>query len=195
MSFLISYVNLSITFFLSLPYFFKRFRCNEDDELRSLSALLCRIRPYGHLLMNTANLCLFLIIGIEYPLIAWLFWLSLQLILTWDIDTHPRLHLSALLLYISMLLTFWVNVSLRYNWTLILLPIWILTASFSLVWFYNWWNGKSVYRSSTESFEWKFASLQSFVELLWILSISLSFFFYEKMIKEDLHLKSSYYSI
>jgi len=145
--------------------------------------------------MNVANLCLFLIIGIEYPLLAWLFWLSLQLIITWDIDTNPKLHLSALLFYIAMLLAFWVHVCLRYDWFMPLIPIWVLTGLFSLVWLYNSIYQKTIVKSNTEIIIWRYGSLQSFVELLWIMSISLSFFFYEKMLKEEFQMKSTYYQI
>ena len=195
MTFLISYVNLAITFILASPFFFEKLRLNKNNELRSLSAMLCVVRPYGHLLMNTANLCLFLIIGIEFPIIAWLFWVSLQLILTWDIDTNPRLHLTALLFYIAMLLTFWINVAWRYDFTLKLIPIWIFTALFAIIWFINWIHQRSSVQHNTEQFYWKYASLQSFVELLWILTISITFFLYEKMIKDDYELKSSYINI
>lgn len=189
--FLLSYVNLAICFLLFLPFLFTKFRLNHENAIRSLSGMLCVIRPYGHLLMNVANLCLFLIISIEYPWIAWVFWLSLQLIITFDIDQNPMFHLAALLFYIAMLITFWIHIVIKYDWLYYTIQIWILTGIFCMLWFYNMWTGRQWEQSGVAQFYWNYSSLQSVVELMWITCIVVTFFLYEKMIREEHQLKST----
>lgn len=193
--FLLSYITVIISFLLAIPFLFKNLRINNENAIRSLSGMLCVIRPYGHLLMNTANLCLFLIISIEYPWIAWVFWISLQLIITFDIDTNPWLHLAALLFYITMLITFWIHICLKYDWLMYTLQIWIFTGLFCLIWLYNMWTGRQWEESGIVQFRWKYNSLQSVVELCWIAAIVVTFFLYEKKIKEEYGMKSYAVSI
>jgi hypothetical protein len=193
--FLLSYVNIAICALLSLPFFYRKYRVNDYNAIRSLSAMLCEIRPYGHLLMNVANLCLFLIISIEFPLIAWLFWISLQLIITFDIDRAPYFHLTSLIFYIAMLITFWIYIVLKYDWLYYTIQIWVFTGVFCLVWFYNMWTGKRWEQSGVAQFYWNYSSMQSVIELIWILCISITFFLYEKMIREKYDMKSSSISI
>ena len=211
--FLLSYVLCCSYAIVLLPYLWREYRLNEYEEIRSISSMICQFRPLGHFFLSLGNLLMFEIMTLEHKEIAWVYWCALQLVLCFDIDRHTDWHFFWLLVYIAMLSAFWGVVCTQHNFWLTASGMWGATAAFSLVWFYNMmigWYGFNVRSKTgfkmpnlvdynhgviTKEERWPYASVQSTVEILWVASVLVTTFFYEKMLREEKGLKSDAYGI
>ena len=211
MVFILSYVLAGAYFLLLFPFLFKEYRINpETGHVRSISAMICQFRPLGHFFMSLGNLMLFEIITLEYKNIAWAYWASLQLVLCFDIDQYKLWHFVFLLTYIFLLLFFWGNVCQQHNFWVQASGMWIMTGLFSLTWLLNMVEQqyrkappKSKLFSSMlvdtpkrpiDPDEWRFESLQSIFEILWVMSVIATTAVYEYDLKTKYNITSdSYY--
>lgn len=207
--FLLSYVLIGSYFVMLWPYGFKSLRLNENGEIRSISAMICQLRPVGHFLMSLMNLIVFEIISLEHKEVAWAYWCALQLVLCFDMDENQKLHLLFLLVYIAMLLLFWGFVTANHDIVNWVIPMWVLTGLFTTIWFFNmllaWYHARrkppawrDLLGSAKQPLQperWKYESLQSVVEILWVGSVGIATWRYEYILRSDLGVKSDSYSI
>jgi hypothetical protein len=200
----LSYFLWGLLILIFLPNFNTNWSINKDSGgLRTLSGLICQIRPYGHMLMNTGNLLIFLILSLDQndtlQAAAWVHWLSLQFILTFDVDVKTTLHFIALILYIAISLTFWIVVSQNHGLWTNSIPVFITTGLFVLIFLYNHWNLKMIEikeigidnKEKTKKVEViPLHSLQSLLEWAWIATDVYMIYKYELYMKDTFGVKS-----
>lgn len=182
---MLSWVLVTLAIIMFIPYLFREFRCNRHGCVRSVSGMIVRFRPLGHFTMSLANLIVFEIFLIEHKEVAWLYWVALQLVLSFDIDEYPVLHFTFLLCYIAMLTAFWAIVCVRHNFWEETAVLWASTGAFSLVWLLNMTSNQR----SEET--WPYQSLQAVMELIWVISLVVCTFLYEKMMREENNVRST----
>lgn len=218
--FILSYVLVGCYFVMLWPFMYSKLRLDEDNEIRSISAMICQLKPLGHFVMSLGNLILFEVMSLEHKEIAWAYWVALQLVLCFDVDEYKQLHFLFLLLYIVMLMLFWGLVTTQHDLWVWTLPLWISTGLFTMVWFFNmmleWWmtqkNTRYNIRGGVGKMwvnlleakdlnpkpkpeRWKYHSLQSTVEIIWVGMVVLATWRYEYILRKDLDIKSDSYSI
>ena len=93
------------------------------------------IQAAGPFPLSLGNLVLFEIMVLEFKEVAWVFWVFLQGVAAFDVDTHKRWHFVCLFFYIVLLLIFWGLVCHRHSLWLEASSLWIMTGLFSLTWF------------------------------------------------------------
>jgi hypothetical protein len=200
----LSYFLWGLLILIFLPNFNTTWSINKDTGgLRTLSGLLCQIRPYGHMFMNTGNLLIFLILSLDtndtLQAAAWVHWLSLQFILTFDVDVKTNLHFSALALYIAISLTFWIVVSQNYGLWTNTIPVFVTTALFAFIFLYNHY--KMTTKTVTEyDIDNKpktrqveiipYHTLQSLLEWAWIATDVYMIYKYEEYMRTNFQVKS-----
>lgn len=213
MVFILSYVLAGSYFIILFPFLFKEYRVNtETGNIRSISSMICQFRPLGHFFMSLGNLMLFEIMTLEYKDVAWAYWAALQLVLCFDIDQYKLWHFVFLLVYIFLLLYFWGNVCQHHDYWVKASGLWVMTGLFSLTWLINMVDQqyrKTRPKPSSKMFasllvesppqsmddnEWRFGSLQSVFEILWVMSVIATTAVYEYDMKTKYNITSdSYY--
>jgi len=211
MVFILSYVLAGAYSIILFPFLFREYRVNpENGNIRSISSMICQFRPLGHFFMSLGNLMLFEIMTLEYKDVAWAYWAALQLVLCFDIDQYKLWHFVFLLTYIFLLLYFWGNVCQRHEYWVKASGLWIMTGLFSLTWLVNMVDEryrKTKPKPTSKMFvsllvdakpvdddEWRFGSLQSIFEILWVMSVIATTAVYEYDMKTQFNITSdSYY--
>lgn len=161
---LLSYFLFATLGLVLIPYLNKEMRYNRCGALRSLSGLICQVKPYGHFLMSLGNLLIFLILSLDnQKAIAWFHWVFLQLVLSFDVDDHEWWHFFFLTCYIAMVLTYWARCCAKYDLWWDGVPVFVTSGLFSLIFLYNQY--KYYYFNQLP-----YHTLQSLVELAWIIS-------------------------
>jgi len=214
--FILSWVLIGAYSVVLLPYLWSRYRLDEHNEIRSISAMICQFRPLGHFFMSLGNLMLFEIMTLEHKEVAWVYWCALQLVLCFDIDEHKNWHFFWLFIYISMLLLFWGQVCMQHDMWVEVAPTWVLTIMFAFVWFFNLlyayykskqpkgaalrygrWDLTPLIKEEKPASEaaerWKYHSLQSTVEILWAASVVASTAVYEYYCRTRWNVQSDSY--
>lgn len=209
MVFILSYVLAGAYGIVLFPFLFKRYRLDPDtDEIRSISAMICQFRPLGHFVMSLGNLMLFEIMTLEYKSVAWAYWVALQLVLSFDIDEYKFWHFLFLLVYIAMLLLFWGQVCQDHGMWVQASGLWVTTGLFSLTWLANMLivQYKLTYRPRRQYMSgllkplepedperWKYHSLQSTFEILWVMAVIATTGVYEYDLKVNHNISSDAY--
>lgn len=210
--FLLSYPLLGCYGLMLWPFWYRSLRLDENNEIRSISAMICQLKPLGHFVMSLANLLVFEVMSLEHKEVAWAYWVALQLVLCFDIDENQSLHFLFLLVYIVMLMLFWGLVARQYDLWVWLLPLWIATGLFTSVWFFNmllaWYKARPVKKQGIAfKFDmipgerriaperWKYESLQSVTEILWVGTVALATWRYEYVLRSEHGIKSDAYTI
>lgn len=213
MVFILSYVLAGAYVVILFPFLFKEYRVNEETgNIRSISSMICQFRPLGHFFMSLGNLMLFEIMTLEYKDVAWAYWAALQLVLCFDIDQYKLWHFVFLLVYIFLLLYFWGNVCQHHDFWVKASGMWVMTGLFTLTWLVNMVDQqyrKNKPKPSSKMFasllvesqpahmddnEWRFGSLQSIFEILWVMSVIATTAVYEYDMKTKYNMTSdSYY--
>jgi hypothetical protein len=206
--FLLSYVLCGTYAIVLIPYAWEKYRL-KNGHIISLSGMICNFKPLGHFFMSLGNLMMFEIMTLEHKEIAWVYWCALQLVLCFDIDDHENWHFFWLLIYIAMLCLFWGVVCQQHDFWVQASALWVTTGVFSLVWLYNMLMGTYQQKktrvidlplletrgASKQEVWWPRNSEQSVAELLWIASLLVTTFLYEKMLREEKGLTSDSYGI
>lgn len=180
-----SYVLIGTLVLMLLPYLWPSLRYNRHEELRSLSGIICQLRPFGHFFMSLGNLLLFLILSLDdEKIIAWLHWATLQLVLSFDVDEFPKTHFVSLAAYIALLFAFWAQTCKKYDFWTEAIPLFVTTGLFVLLMAYH----VALFGCYSR---WRFQSLQSVLELSWIACNVYLVFTYENFLREEHGIKPS----
>jgi hypothetical protein len=169
-----------------LPYISYTIRVNETtNSIRSLSGVIAKLRPYGHFLMSLGNLLIFLVLSMDTQIyVAWIQWVFLQLVLAFDVDQYKAVHGFFVSSYVAFVVLFWIRTCQRYDlWQYAGTPV-ASSLLFILLFIYNAYNRNPVTGATP------LGSLQSLVELVWIVSNAVLVGRYEEYIHVNYNVTS-----
>lgn len=173
---LLSHVLIATTVVMFLPYLRPTFAFNRYGQLRSISGLICQLKPFGHFFMSLANLLIFLILSMEFELVAWLYWVAFQLILSFDVDEYPLGHFLSLMTYIGLLLYFWYEACSRHGLWTEAIPLFVSSGLFALLVLFN------LVRFGPKS-PWPYQTVQSLIEIAWVCCCVYLIYKYEELLQ------------
>jgi len=150
----------------------------EDGHIQTISMVVAKDKPFGHMALAVLNVRLFVILKGEYLAVAWLSWSLLAFVISFDTDVHEAVHTAFFWALSAVYMATVAWIASTHDMWMYTAPLGLVIVLFAVQIVYNVaWKGIITY-SERHKGDVIMHSVQSLLELSFALSIGFFFFSY-----------------